>query len=220
MKHVNIKPLKPGKAVEHSRYDGRILDAAAHFLTSVPPGFDGRKLLSVLSYGSKEDIASVGVRLWDNVPDARDAANRIDALARHMLAVEDYNVHAAAEKDKSPASVPLPKKAKPCPLVAAMTAAGLPIPPEEVLAAIREVAGIRPDSKVEVVSDDLPGVKGNDAPELPHGIPPAMHEALQKTMPGIVVANGKVVSCPGIPVALAQHVLDDVLDVGRKLGLN
>lgn len=202
MKSVNIKPLKPSKAVNHPDYADRLRQAAAHFLSRVPDELGGRKIVSLLSFGSADDLKRAGIRLWDNVPDARDAATRIDALARHMLAVEGY---AAA-------------KAQPCPLETAIKEAGINMPPDHVLDAIREAAGIQPDSEVElIVEDGLPEecLKDDD-----HGLPPACFFALQRVLPGIRVVRGKVISCPTMPVNLAQAILDLTLQKAEKQGLN
>lgn len=145
MKTINIKPLKPSKAAEHPGYSAAILHAAAHFLSRVPQNIDGRGLLALLSYGSKAEMKSEGVLLWDAVPDARDAASRIDALARHMLAVEGFN---AAHAEPPPVE---------CPLEAALRKVGLEFPPD-VLETIRRMSGIKAGDKVEVTGTPSSGL--------------------------------------------------------------
>jgi ribosomal protein S12 len=173
----------------------------------VPEKLDGRKLLAALCFGSKADIAKVGIRLWDSIPDARDASRRIDVLARHMLAVEEHNATEAAACD--------------CPLEAAIKASGLSMPPKEVLDAIREIAGIEGNSKVEVVAFDGDDGKFPDDSLVDddHGLPMECFIALQKALPGIRVVRGKVVSCRKIPVVIAQEILDLTLAEAERVGL-
>jgi len=209
----SIKPLSPSQATEHPRYSAAVTQAAAHFLSTVPEKLDGRKLLAALCFGSKADIAKVGIRLWDSIPDARDASRRIDILARHMLAVEEHNATEAAACD--------------CPLEFAIKASGLSMPPKEVLDAIREIAAIKGNSKVEVAFDDVllddslvdDSLVDDSLVDDDHGLPMECFIALQKALPGIRVVQGKVVSCRKIPVVIAQEILDLTLAEAKRVGL-
>jgi hypothetical protein len=222
-----IKPMKPAKAVETpERYEAAILQAAAHFLARVPDDIGGRDLLSLLNFGSKAELKEAGVALWDRVPLAIEAAKRIDALARHMMAVEDYNARRPEGMPEAPAPAPTPEAPNPCPLEAAIKRAGIPMPPKEVLDRIREVAGITSDSKVEVTTNEAPAEDDDDVDAIAealvdddHGLPMECFFAMQKQMPGIRVVQRKVVSCPGLPVPLAQAILDMVLHKAKLLGL-
>lgn len=222
-----IKPMKPAKAVETpERYEAAIRQAAAHFLARVPDDINGRDLLSLLNFGSKAELKEAGVALWDRVPLAIEAAKRIDALARHMMAVEDYNASRPEGMPEAPAPAPNPETPNPCPLEAAIKAAGVPMPPKEVLDAIRKGAGITPGSKVEVVVNEVPAEDDGDVDAISealvdddHGLPMECFIAMQKKMPGIRVVRRKVVACRGIPVPLAQAILDMVLHKAKLLGL-
>lgn len=132
-------PLNESDAVNHPAYGVAIIDAAAHFLSVVPYGIDGQSLLSTLTYGSSEDIRIEGIRLWDSVPDAREAARRIDTLARHMLAM--IPVTTTDDEDDVP----------PCPLSKAIKEAGLTGVEQETIDAVNKIAGIKPGDKVEIV---------------------------------------------------------------------
>ena len=135
-------PLTADVAVEHPAYSVAVIEAAAHFLSVVPYGIDGQSLLSTLSYGTAEDIRTEGIRLWDSVPNARDAARRIDMLARHMLAMVPATPPADEEDDVPPS----------CPLTAALNQAGFEgVFPAETIEAVKRLAGVKPDSKVEIV---------------------------------------------------------------------
>lgn len=201
----SIKPLSPSQAAEHPRYSAAITQAAAHFLSTVPEKLDGRRLLAILSFGSKEDIAKAGIRLWDSVPVARDASRRIDVLARHMLAVEEHN----NSKDAVTACD--------CPLEAAIMKSGIPMPPKEVLDAIREIAAIKGNSKVEITFDDV--LLDDSLVDDDHGLPMECFIALQKSMPGTRVVQGKVISTPKLPVSIAQEILDATLAEAKRVGL-
>ena len=134
-------PLPADVAVEHPAYSVAVIEAAAHFLSVVPYGIDGQSLLSTLSYGTAEDIRTEGIRLWDSVPNARDAARRIDMLARHMLAMIPATPPADEEDDVPPS----------CPLSEAIKEAGLTGIEQETIDAISTIVGIKPDSKVKIV---------------------------------------------------------------------
>lgn len=233
----NIKPLSPRKAVEHPNYDGALLQAAAHFVSEVPADIDGRGLVSLLSFGTAEQIKEAGVLLWDRVPHARDAANRIDALARHMLAINAYFTAKASEPSGAaggPAPAPAPEAATPapCPLTEAMKRAGVPLPPAEVIAAIKQATGLKPGDRVEVLTGDLPpedeahpalkgllAALGGAMQDDDHGLPMECFIALQMKLPGIRVVQRKVISCPTLPVPVAQAILDMALAKGEDLGL-
>jgi hypothetical protein len=135
-------PLDESAAVNHPAYGVAIIDAAYHFLSVVPYGIDGQSLLSTLTYGSAEDIRSEGIRLWGAVPDARDAAIRIDMLARHMLAM----IPRTTTDDEDEAVVP-----PCCPLSEAIKEAGLTGVEKETIDAVNKIAGIKPGDKVEIV---------------------------------------------------------------------
>ena len=224
----NIKPLSPRKAVEHPRYPDALLQAAAHFLSKVPTDITGRKLISVLSFGSAEEIKRAGIVLWASVPHARDAAHRIDALARHMLAIEDYR---AAKAKPAPAP-------EPCALTEAIKRAGIPLPPPDVIERIKQVVGIKPGDEVQVTLDSViepedDEDEGEDEAAVnellasldgamqddDHGLPMECFIAMQKKMPGIRVVQRKVISCPTLPVPLAQAILDMTLAKAKQLGL-
>jgi hypothetical protein len=132
--------------VEHPAYSAAVIEASAHFLSVVPYGIDGQSLLSTLSYGTAEDIRTEGIRLWDSVPNARDAARRIDMLARHMLAM----VPTTPPVDEAEDDVP------PCPLSEAIKEAGLTGIEQETIDAVNKIAGIKPDSKVKIVKIGKP----------------------------------------------------------------
>jgi hypothetical protein len=140
-------PLPADVAVEHPAYSVAVIEASAHFLSVVPYGIDGQSLLSTLSYGTAEDIRTEGIRLWDSVPDARDAARRIDMLARHMLAMVPATPPADEAEDDVPPS---------CPLSEAIKEAGLTGIEQETIDAISTIVGIKPDSKVRIVRDGEP----------------------------------------------------------------
>lgn len=135
-------PLNEAAAVNHPAYGVAIIDAASHFLSVVPYGIDGQSLLSTLTYGSAEDIRIEGIRLWDSVPDARDAARRIDTLARHMLAMIPITT---TDDEDDEDDVP------PCPLSEAIKEAGLTGVEQETIDAVNKIAGIKPGDKVEIV---------------------------------------------------------------------
>lgn len=221
----NIKPLSPRKAVEHPRYPDALLQAAAHFLSTVPADITGRKLISLLSFGSAEEIKRAGILLWDRIPHARDAANRIDTLARHMLAIEDYRTAKA-----KPAPAP-----EPCALTEAIKRAGIPLPPPDVIERIKQVVGIKPGDEVQVTLDSATDPDDEDEDEAAvneliasldgamqdddHGLPMECFIAMQKKLPGIRVVQRKVISCPTLPVPLAQAILDMTLAKAKQLGL-
>lgn len=223
-----IKPLPPRKAVEHPRYSAALLRAASCHLSKVPPDLDGCQIVSLLSFGSAAEIAAAGVLLWDKIPLARDAAHRIDVAARTALALEEF--HAARAKAAAPAP-------EPCPLTEAIKAAGIPVPPPDVIAQIKRVVGIKPGDKIEVTrTEPAPAQdEGEDENEAAvkdllaslegamqdddHGLPTECFIALQRVLPGIRVVQRKVIACPTLPVELAQDVLDLTLAKAKRLGL-
>ena len=225
-----VKPLSPRKAVEHPRYSAALLRAAAEHLSKVPPDLRGRQIVSLLSFGSAADIAAAGVLLWDKLPLARDAAHRIDVAARTALALEEF--HAARAKAAAPAP-------EPCPLTEAIKAAGIPVPPPDVLAHIKRVVGIKPGDKIEVTRTEPAPAQDEDEDEDEdedavkdllasldgatqdddHGLTLECFIALQRVLPGIRVVQRKVISCPTLPVEIAQSILDMTLAKAKRIGL-
>lgn len=221
-----IKPLSPRKAVEHPRYSAALLKAAGDHLSKVPPDLCGRQIVSLLSFGSAADIAAAGVLLWDKLPLARDAAHRIDVAARTALALEEF--HAARAKAAAPAP-------EPCPLTEAIKAAGIPVPPPDVLAHIKRVVGIKPGDKIEVTRTEPAPAQDEDEDKSvvdqmgdmvkaatqddDHGLTLECFIALQRVLPGIRVVQRKVISCPTLPVEIAQSILDMTLAKAKRIGL-
>lgn len=183
-----IKPLSPRKAVEHPRYDEMLRIAASHFLATVPD-IEGREIVCLLSFGTSEEIREKGIVLWDKVPHARDASARIDALARHLLAIKDYQL--ATKSD---------------PLRQALTAADVPVEVIDALLSLSPLGIKSAPSPKSMVDGD-------------HGLPANIWVSFQKRFPGVVVHNRKVAESPGFQKDLVQSVLDMTLDATRSLGL-
>ena len=200
-------PLDPAAAVEHPRYDSTLLQEAAGFL-KVPPGIEGRALVSLLYFGSAEEIKDACVTLKAGVT-ARDAAKRIDLLARYKLAITPT-----------------------CPLTEAFKLAGIPVPPPDVLERMKRIVGVKPGDKVQIVAEseepedeheaavkDLLASLDGAMQDDDHGLPIECFMALQRRLPGIRVVQRKVIACPTLPVPVAQAILDMTLAKAKRLGL-
>lgn len=201
-------PLDPAAAVEHPHYDSTLLQEAAGFLSKIPPGIEGRALVCLLYFGSAEEIKDACITLKDGVT-ARDAAKRIDLLARHKLAITPT-----------------------CPLTEAFKRAGIPVPPPDVLERMKQVVGVKPGDKVQIVAEseepedeheaavkDLLASLDGAMQDDDHGLPIECFMALQRRLPGIRVVQRKVIACPTLPVPVAQAILDMTLAKAKRLGL-
>jgi hypothetical protein len=176
-------------------YSKAIMDVAPGFLSRMPKGItDGRELMSLLTFGAKAEIEAEGVLLWDQYPSGRQAARKIEHVALSVM-------WQRRQKEQE----------EPCPLTEAWKKSGVDMPPPEVISAMREILGIRSKDKVEITGESLV--------DDDHGLPMDCFLALQKVLPGIRVVQRKVISCPILPVEIAQATLDIVLIKARAIGI-
>jgi hypothetical protein len=177
-------------------YSKAIMDVAPGFLSRMPKDItDGRELMSLLTFGTKAEIEAEGVLLWEQYPSGRQAALKIEQVALSLMG--DRRLKKQMEE--------------PCPLTEAWKKSGVDMPPPEVISAMREILGIRSKDKVEITGESLV--------DDDHGLPMDCFMALQKVLPGIKVVQRKVISCPGLPVEIAQATLDIALIKARAIGL-
>lgn len=205
-------PMDHSLAVKHPRYSEAIILAAHSFLATVPEGVDGRSLLALLSFGTKEAIEEAGIHMWDALLEPTRAANVISILARQILAWGEHEV--ALAKGEAPADACNEAPAAPDPIAEAMKAAGLG---QEDIDAVKaslppELRDVVPDSvKVQIIGK-------KDSPS--HGLPPALYEAMTTVIPGVVIVDRKVISTPDPNMtSIAQEALDGAIEEARKLGL-
>lgn len=211
MKPESVVPMDHSLAVKHPRYSEAIILAAHSFLATVPEGVDGRSLLALLSFGTKEAIKEAGILMWDALLEPTRVANVISILARQILAWGEHEV--ALAKGEAPAAA-CNEAAAPDPIAEAMKAAGLG---QEDIDAVKaslppELRDVVPDSvKVQIIGK-------KDSPS--HGLPPALYEAMTTVIPGVVIVDRKVISTPDPNMtSIAQEALDGAIEEARKLGL-